>query len=125
MLRDSPVLVLTLGSLNIVCVIVGPLGASPDRMRHKLVGRFGRSTSDTGRAVAKIFARNQCFGRCTYRHASVARYVGTIENWRKAYRDLKKKHGRTKSDVWYSLQIARGKYGGGRSAETIRKHMKK
>jgi hypothetical protein len=47
------------------------------------------------------------------------------EDWRKAYRDLKKKHGRTKSDVWYSLQIARGKYGGGRSAETIRKHMKK
>ena len=29
------------------------------------------------------------------------------------------------SDVWYSQQIAKGEFGGGRSAETIRKHMKK
>jgi hypothetical protein len=57
-----------------------------------------------------------------------ARKLGTQavhEDWRKAYRDLKKKHGRAKSDVWYSLQIAKGEFGHGRRAETIRKHMKK
>jgi hypothetical protein len=46
------------------------------------------------------------------------------ENWRKAYRKLKReKPG--KSDVWYSLQIAKMDIAQGRDAETIRKHMKK
>jgi hypothetical protein len=44
------------------------------------------------------------------------------ERWRQAYRDLKKKH-RDMSDVWYSRQIAKGEFGHGRRAETIRKHM--
>jgi hypothetical protein len=47
------------------------------------------------------------------------------EGWQKAYRDLKKKHGRKMSDMWYAQQIAKGELGGGRSADTIRKHMKK
>ena len=48
------------------------------------------------------------------------------ESWQKAYRILKKKHGRRNmSDVWYSQQIANGEFGDGRSAETIRKHMTK
>lgn len=46
------------------------------------------------------------------------------ERWQKAYRGLKKKH-RDKSDVWRSLQIAKTDNPQGRSAETIRKHMKK
>lgn len=46
------------------------------------------------------------------------------ERWQKAYRDLKRKH-RDKSDVWCSLQIAKTDNPQGRSAETIRKHMKK
>ena len=46
------------------------------------------------------------------------------ERWRKAYRDLKKKHPKM-SDVWCSQQIAKGELGDGRSADTIRKHMKK
>jgi hypothetical protein len=46
------------------------------------------------------------------------------ESWRKAYRDLKKKRPNM-SDVWCSQQIAKGKFGQGHSAETIRKHMKK
>jgi hypothetical protein len=46
------------------------------------------------------------------------------ENWRKAYRDLKKKR-RNMSDVWYSQQLAKQGIAARRSAETIRKHMKK
>ena len=46
------------------------------------------------------------------------------ERWRKAYRILARKH-RDKSDVWCSLQIAKNENPLGRSAETIRKHMKK
>lgn len=44
--------------------------------------------------------------------------------WQKAYRALKQKN-RDKSDVWCSLQIAKTDNSQGRSAETIRKHMKK
>lgn len=72
MLRDSPVLALTLGSLKIVCVIVSPLGASPDRMRHKLVGRFGRSNGDKRHAATEILASNHRLGWCEHRHAGVA-----------------------------------------------------
>jgi hypothetical protein len=46
------------------------------------------------------------------------------EAWRKAYRDLKKKR-RNMTDVWYSQQIAKQGIAANRSAETIRKHMKK
>lgn len=49
---------------------------------------------------------------------------GMHERWRKAYRILTRKH-RDKSDVWCSLQIAKTENPLGRSAETIRKHMKK
>jgi hypothetical protein len=45
------------------------------------------------------------------------------KGWRKAYRNLKKKRPNM-SDVWYAQQIAKGEHGGGRSADTIRKHMK-
>lgn len=47
------------------------------------------------------------------------------ELWRKAYRDLKKRHGRKKSDVWYSQQIARRDIADGCSPDTIRRHMTK
>lgn len=56
-----------------------------------------------------------------------ARKLGTQaihERWQKAYRALHRKHG-DKSDVWCSLQIAKTDNPQGRSAETIRKHMKK
>jgi hypothetical protein len=46
------------------------------------------------------------------------------ECWRKAYRELKKRHPKM-SDVWYSQQIAKGEIADGHSADTIRKHMKK
>ena len=46
------------------------------------------------------------------------------EGWRKAYRNLRKKH-KNMSDVWYSQQIAKMDIAHGREAETIRKHMKK
>jgi hypothetical protein len=45
------------------------------------------------------------------------------ENWRKAYRQLKTRRPRM-SDKWYSQQIAKSPSAAGRSAETIRKHMK-
>jgi hypothetical protein len=46
------------------------------------------------------------------------------ESWQKAFRALKK--GRPEmSDVWYSQQIAKIDIAQGRSAETIRKHMKR
>ncbi len=46
------------------------------------------------------------------------------EGWRKEYRDLKRKRP-NKSDVWYSLQIAKLPIANGRNPETIRKRMKK
>lgn len=46
------------------------------------------------------------------------------ESWRKAYRVLQKKR-RNMSDVWYSQQIAKMDIARGKSAETIRKNMKK
>ena len=46
------------------------------------------------------------------------------ENWKKAYRVLKRKRP-DKSDVWYSLQIAKTDNPHNRKAETIRKQMKK
>lgn len=45
------------------------------------------------------------------------------ESWQKEYRSLKKRR-QEMSDVWYSQQIARMDIGKGRSAETIRKHMR-
>ena len=45
------------------------------------------------------------------------------ERWRKEYRALKKRRPEM-SDVWYSQQIAKMGSAEGRSAETIRKHMK-
>ena len=46
------------------------------------------------------------------------------ESWRKAYRDLKRKH-QSMSDVWISRKIAKMEIANGRNAETVRKHMKK
>ena len=46
------------------------------------------------------------------------------EIWKNAYRHLKKTRGNM-SDVWCSQQIAKMDIGQGRSAETIRKNMKK
>jgi len=46
------------------------------------------------------------------------------KRWQKAYQALKQKN-RDKSDMWCSLQIAKTDNPQGRSAETIRKHMKK
>jgi hypothetical protein len=47
------------------------------------------------------------------------------ERWRKAYSELKKEQRRQMSDVWYSQQIAKTQIADGRSADTIRKHMKR
>lgn len=44
--------------------------------------------------------------------------------WQKEYRTLQKRHPEM-SDVWYSQQIARQSIAKRRSAETIRKHMKR
>ncbi len=44
------------------------------------------------------------------------------DSWQKEYRKLKKSRP-DMSDVWYSQQIAKMALAGGRSAETIRKHM--
>jgi hypothetical protein len=46
------------------------------------------------------------------------------ERWRKKYRALKKRRP-DMSDVWYAQQIAKMDIAVGRSAETIRKHMKR
>jgi hypothetical protein len=46
------------------------------------------------------------------------------KSWQKAYRELTGRK-RNMSDVWYSQQIAKTDIAKGRSAETIRKHMKK
>ncbi|MFI5398585.1 MAG: hypothetical protein ACHQ9S_23895 [Candidatus Binatia bacterium] len=48
----------------------------------------------------------------------------TYERWQKAYRDLKRRR-RNMSDVWYAQQIAKQNIAARRSADTIRKHMKK
>ena len=44
-------------------------------------------------------------------------------SWKKEYRSLRKKNT-NKSDVWFSQQIARLPIAKGRSADTIKKHMK-
>jgi hypothetical protein len=49
---------------------------------------------------------------------------GMHESWRKEYRAFKKRRPEM-SDVWYSQQIAKLEIAKGRSAETIRKHMKR
>lgn len=46
------------------------------------------------------------------------------ENWRKAYRALTRSHAGM-SDVWYSQRIAKMDIAQGKSAETIRKHLKR
>ena len=46
------------------------------------------------------------------------------ERWRKEYRALKRSRPEM-SDVWYAQQIAKKPIAKGRSAETIRKHMKR
>jgi hypothetical protein len=46
------------------------------------------------------------------------------EDWRRAYRVLKKQRPNI-SDVWYARQIAKMPIAAGKSSETIRKHMKK
>jgi hypothetical protein len=46
------------------------------------------------------------------------------ESWRKAHRALKQSRAGM-SDVWYSQQIAKMDIAQERSAETIRKHMKR
>ena len=48
---------------------------------------------------------------------------GLYETWRKEYRAFKQRRPGM-SDVWYSEQIAKSEIAQGRSAETIRKHMK-
>jgi len=48
---------------------------------------------------------------------------GLHESWQKEYRAMKKRRPEM-SDVWYSQQIARMDIAKGRSAETIRKHMR-
>jgi hypothetical protein len=45
--RDKPVRALTVGSLSIMCITINPPCANSDRMRRKIIGRFGRSNSDT------------------------------------------------------------------------------
>jgi hypothetical protein len=46
------------------------------------------------------------------------------KSWQKAYRKIKRERTNM-SDVWYSQQIAKVDIAQGRSAETIRKEMKK
>jgi hypothetical protein len=46
------------------------------------------------------------------------------ESWQKEYRALKKRRPEM-SDMWYSKQIANMEIATGRSADTIRKHMKR
>jgi hypothetical protein len=45
------------------------------------------------------------------------------KSWQKAYRDLRNRRPNM-SDVWYARQIAKSNAAGGRSADTIRKHLK-
>lgn len=59
----------------------------------------------------------------TRREARKLNTKGLHESWQKKYRTLKKRRPEM-SDVWYSQQIARMDIGKGRSAETIRKHMR-
>jgi len=69
-------------------------------------------------------------GDSRYTPSSIRREVGKLntqslhESWQKEYRALKKRRPEM-SDVWYSQQIAKMDIGQGRSAETIRKHMKR
>ncbi len=57
------------------------------------------------------------------REARKLKTQAMYESWRKAFRALKKRRPGM-SDVWYSQQIAKLDIAEGRSAETIRKHMK-
>jgi hypothetical protein len=59
----------------------------------------------------------------TRREAGKLDTQAMYESWQKEYRKLKREKS-GKSDVWYSLQIAKMDIAQGRDAETIRKHMK-
>jgi len=58
------------------------------------------------------------------REARKQRTQALHESWQKKFRALKKRRPEM-SDVWYSQQIAKMDIAQGRSAETIRKHMKR
>ncbi len=59
----------------------------------------------------------------TRREARMLNTKAMHESWQKEYRSQKRKR-QNMSDVWYSKQIAKMDIACGRSADTIRKHMK-
>jgi hypothetical protein len=58
------------------------------------------------------------------REARKLKTQSRYESWRKAYRALKQSHPGM-SDVWYSQRISKMETAQGKSADTIRKHMKR
>ena len=93
-----------------------------------LVGFYqGAYSLDGARVRQLVDAATTADNRYTPSNAKrEIRKQNTLEmrkRWQKAYLELKRKN-RDKSDVWCSLQIAKTNNLEGRSAETIRKHMK-
>ena len=85
------------------------------RIDHTLIGRLVDSSTTTDPRYTPSIARRE------------SRKLDTKamhETWQKEYRKLRKKHPE-KSDVWISTKMSKSDIAQGRSAETIRKNMKK
>jgi len=120
--RSQMLCLQTDGVLN----VVAGNGAAPmadlicfDRDAYSLDGVRVRQLVD-----AAITADNRYTPSNAKRDARKQITLAMHKRWQKAYQALKRKN-RDKSDVWCSLQIAKTVNPQGRSAETIRKHMKK
>ncbi len=88
----------------------------------------GRYSVDASTARELVDAASTADPRYTPSNARrEARKLDTqamYEEWRKAYRQLKRQHPHM-SDVWYSRQIAKMDIATRRNSDTVRKHMKK
>ena len=73
---------------------------------------------------ATTTADNRYTPRNAKREARKLDTQAMYEDWRKAYRTLKKNRP-DMSDIWFSRKIAKLDIANGRNAETIRKNMKK
>lgn len=94
------------------------------------VVRSGKEVYSVDGAVIRQLVDTATTADTRYTRSNARREARKLETqdlhecWRKEYRALKKRRPEM-SDVWYAQQIAKTNVGNGRSAETIRRHLKR